>query len=53
MGMIMAVLGGFLAIILGIIGLIFWFKDFLYPVGRKYSLNTYYWRAYCLIYRYH
>ncbi|MCL6583988.1 MAG: hypothetical protein K6U11_10170 [bacterium] len=30
MGMIMAVLGGFLAIILGIIGLIFWFKYFLY-----------------------
>ncbi|MEW6379356.1 MAG: hypothetical protein AB1611_07090 [bacterium] len=33
MGMIMAVLGGFLAIILGIIGLIFWFRYFLYLIA--------------------
>ena len=38
MGMIMAVLGGFLAIILGIIGLIFWFKYFLYLLGGSIPL---------------
>jgi small neutral amino acid transporter SnatA (MarC family) len=38
MGMIMAVLGGFLAIILGIIGLIFWFKQFLYLLGGSIPL---------------
>ena len=36
--MIMAVLGGFLAIILGIIGLIFWFKYFLYLLGGSIPL---------------
>jgi len=29
MGMLMAILGGFLAVILGIIGLIFWFGQFI------------------------
>ncbi len=38
MGMIMAVLGGFLAIILGIIGLIFWFRYFLYLLGGSIPL---------------
>ncbi|MEW5802970.1 MAG: hypothetical protein AB1847_12795 [bacterium] len=38
MGMIMAVLGGFLAVILGIIGLIFWFKYFLYLLGGSIPL---------------
>jgi len=36
--MIMAVLGGFLAIILGLIGLIFWFKYFLYLLGGSIPL---------------
>lgn len=34
----MAVLGGFLAIILGIIGLIFWFKYFLYLIAGSIPL---------------